>query len=272
MVGDVRRVGLQRLAAGKLSPERQRSEPIVPHQRGEQHQAGKRHRQARPAPRDKCGAENARADEPWDCPRRVVEVDRRLGRGRRQEIDRELGGRDERQRGEDAEQRERQDELGQVAEAPLVEGDGEEPAGIGHSGLEDPARRAADLVVAAVERGGSAFVEVGGHDPDRDRCHSDSRHGDDRSGHPAPPREGVPTSERSDDERDLLLAQARRRCEDREGEEPVLVEVPDREQEEGSGQGDGMELVQRQPLDGRVEQIRKREAQCGPLGPEVLAR
>ena len=40
------------------------------------------------------------------------------------------------------------------------------------------------------------------------------------------------TPERGDDERDLLLAQARRRAKTANGDEPVLVEVPEREEEE----------------------------------------
>ena len=38
--------------------------------------------------------------------------------------------------------------------------------------------------------------------------------------------------------------------EDREGNEPVLVEVPEREEQERARERDGVELVQRQPLDG----------------------
>ncbi len=55
------------------------------------------------------------------------------------------------------------------------------------------------------------------------------------------------------------------------GSEPVLVQVPEGEEQERAGERDGVELVQRQPLGRRVEQVGEREAEPGPLGAEVLA-
>ena len=87
----------------------------------------------------------------------------------------------------------------------------------------------------------------------------------------ASPRERVPDTHAGDHERDLLLRQRREHGEDREGDEAVLVEVPEGKEQERARERDGMELGQRQPLDGRVEEVRKREAEAGALRAEMLA-
>ena len=56
------------------------------------------------------------------------------------------------------------------------------------------------------------------------------------------------------------------------GSEAALVEVPVREEEEGAGERDRVELVQRQPLGRRVEQVDEPEPEARPLAVEVLRR
>ena len=59
---------------------------------------------------------------------------------------------------------------------------------------------------------------------------------------------------------------------EREGEQPVLVEEPDRREEERSRERDGMEVVDDEPLGRRVEEVDEREGEPGPLTAEVLPR
>src|SRR5207249_424555 len=60
--------------------------------------------------------------------------------------------------------------------------------------------------------------------------------------------------------------------EDREGHEPVVVEVAEREEQERTGERDRVELVQRQPLRRREDEVEEREAERRPLRAEVLPR
>ena len=84
---------------------------------------------------------------------------------------------------------------------------------------------------------------------------------DDRSACcPPPPRERVPDAEARNDERDLLLAGRSGNRAERERKEAVLVEKPERVQQQRRRKRNRMELVQRQPARGRVEQVRKRKA------------
>ena len=73
-------------------------------------------------------------------------------------------------------------------------------------------------------------------------------------------------------ERDLLLARRGGEREQGEREQPFLVEVPEREEQERRRERDGMELVQRQPAGRRIEQVGEREAEAGPPRCEVLPR
>ena len=54
-----------------------------------------------------------------------------------------------------------------------------------------------------------------------------------------------------------------------EGQQAILVEVPEGEQQQGRRECDGMELVQREPLRRRVEQVGEGEAHTGPLRAEA---
>ena len=82
----------------------------------------------------------------------------------------------------------------------------------------------------------------------------------------------MPDAEHRDDEPDLLLRQAGGDGTEREGQQPVLVEEPDRPEEERRRERDGMEVVDDEPLRRRVEEVDEREAEPGPLAAEVLAR
>ncbi len=219
------------------------------------------------------GAEDGRCDERRDQACRVVVVDRALRVRCRQQVEAELGNRrDQHQRRRREEEREREQQSGEVVDPLRVEGDAQEPARIGEDGGQDLSGRVAESPVAVVEAGRRAFVEVR-----QDELHGDSgresAQGCDRSADAvALPRQGVPDAHRGDHERDLLLRQRREPGEDRERNEPVLVQVPEGEQEQRARERDWMELREGQPLDGRIEQVRERETEPGTLRPEVLAR
>ena len=83
-------------------------------------------------------------------------------------------------------------------------------------------------------------------------------------------RECVPEAEHRHHEADLLLRQAGRAGADREGDEPILVEKPDRSQEERGRERDGMEVVDHEPLCRRVEEVDEGECDPGAIAPEML--
>ena len=142
---------------------------------------------------------------------------------------------------------------------------------MGDRGVQDSRRRAADLAVAGEEARSAGPVEVRDHDLDRDERDREPSGGDRGSLEPVPARNCVPEPEAGDDEADLLLADRCGQREQREGKQAVLVQVPHREQQQRAGEGDRMELVERQPLGRRVEQVGEREGGAGPLRAEVLA-
>ena len=82
----------------------------------------------------------------------------------------------------------------------------------------------------------------------------------------------MPDAEHGYDEPDLLLRQTRCDGAERERHQAVLVEEPDRAEEQWRCERDGMEVVDDEPLRGRIEQIDEREAEPRPLAAEVLAR
>ena len=159
----------------------------------------------------------------------------------------------------------------QVVEVSALERLLEDPPGMGDRRLRDPAGGAADRVVAAVERRVGAGVVVRDHDRDRKRGDEHPGDGDDRARAGAPP-DRVPDAHPGDDEPDLLLRRHREHGEDREGDEPVLVEVPEGEEQERGGERDRVKLVQGQPLRRRVEEIDECEPERRALAAEVLVR
>ena len=56
------------------------------------------------------------------------------------------------------------------------------------------------------------------------------------------------------------------------GNEPILVEEPDRPEQEGRGERHGVEVVDDEPLGRRIEQVDDGEHETGPIAPEVLPR
>ena len=107
---------------------------------------------------------------------------------------------------------------------------------------------------------------------DGDRRPDASGGRDDNAGDPPSPRECIPDPEACNDERDLLLAGGRCDREQCERKQPVLVEVPERDQEKGGRECDGMELVQGQPAGRGIQEVGEREAESGARRAEVLAR
>jgi hypothetical protein len=142
---------------------------------------------------------------------------------------------------------------------------------MGDSGVEDRARRVAEGAVAHVEIGPRAFVEVRQDEPERESGDEDAEQGDRSAGPNAPPRERVPETHARDHERNLLLRQRGEPGEEGEGNEAVLVEVPEGKKQQRARERDGVELAQGQPFDGRVEEVRECEAEAGPLGADVLS-
>ena len=84
--GHARRGRLKRLPAREMPPARDRPEPVVADERREDDEHCDRYSPTA----ESLGPEDRGDHERWDETRRVVKVDRRLGRRRRQEIDRKL--------------------------------------------------------------------------------------------------------------------------------------------------------------------------------------
>src|SRR6266545_8424243 len=110
------------------------------------------------------------------------------------------------------------------------------------------------------------------YDGERDRAPRETRGSNRRSGAATPAREHVPDSQGGDDQRDLLLRRRREEGEYREGPEPILVECPDRREQQWRRERDGMELVQRRPRRRRIEEVGEREGDAGTARAEMLAR
>ena len=199
-------------------------------------------------------------------------MDRRLGGRGRELVERELRQRCEENEGSGGEEEpERKEQVQQVVEVAALKRLREDAPGVRDRCLRDPARRPADRVVSPVERRVCARVEVWDDDRDGNRRDEQARSCDRRAGSP-PALERVPEPEAGDDESDLLLRRHRQDGEHREGEQAVLVEVPEREEEERAGERDRVELVQRQPLGRGVEEVDEREGEPRPVVAQVLAR
>ena len=97
-----------------------------------------------------------------------------------------------------------------------------------HRRLDDADRRAADGVVASCERRPASRRVVRDDHGGRDDGYERPGREDDGARAPPAVRERVPDAEHRDDEADLLLRQAGRAGAQRERQQPVLVEKPDR--------------------------------------------
>ena len=100
---------------------------------------------------------------------------------------------------------------------------------------------------------------------------SDAGGRDHRARAAAPVRDGVPEAEHRDHEADLLLRQARRSGAERERQQAILVEEPDRAEQERRRERDRVEVVDDEPLRRRIEEVDEGEAEPRPVGAEVLA-
>jgi len=268
VLAHLRRVGLHLASGREPAPDRHGPEEVVGDDAADDDDRRGRHARRQPL-----GAEDGRGDQDRNQSRRVVEADRGLrGRGREQ-VHRELWERCDEQEGrQHDEPGERQDQAGDVAEAAAGEGGREDLEWVGQRRVDDSPGRAADLAVAREEARGAGAVEVRDHDLDRDQRHRDS--GDrDRRARPAPAVcERVPDPEAGDDERDLLLRGCGERRNEDERQQSAFVEEPDRVQQQRTGERNWVELVQRQPLRRRVDEVRERKAEPGARAAEVLVR
>jgi len=260
---------LELLTAREMSPTGNWPEPVVADECREHSE----HRDRHGPTADPLGPEDSGDHERRDQARGVVKVDRGLGCRRREEIDRKLRERrDQNERREQAQAGEGRDELEEVMQVARAECGFRDPQGMGHGRLQDAARRTADLAVAPVEVRLRARVVVRDHDGDGngrpDPCHGR----DDRAGSPSSSPERVPDPEAGDDEGDLLLAGCRCDREQCERNQPVLVEVPEREEQEAGRECDRVKLVERQPAGRWVQEVREGEAEPSTRGAQVLAR
>lgn len=264
--------GLVRPGARQPSPERKGTKAIVAGEGHHDCEARQRHASAAISPGQPAGAEHRGGDQWRNEPRGVVVVDLGLGVRGREQVERELGnGGDQDERRSRKEKCERKQKLGEIADALPVEGGRHQPVRAGEEGLENPSRRASDLFVPPVELRGGSVVEVRQDELDRDDCDDNAGCGDRAAGSELSPREGVPDAHSRDHERDLFLRQRGQYGEGGERKEAVLVEVPEGIEQKWARERDGMELVQGQPLHGRIEQVGKREAEGGALRANVLA-
>ena len=132
---------------------------------------------------------------------------------------------------------------------------------------DDAARRAADRVVAPVERRLGAGVEVRDHDGDRERRDQQPGAGDRRARRRARRRTAyqIPSPATTSPTSSFVVIASRAKTPN--GDQAVLVQVPEGEEQERAGERDRVELVQRQPLGRRVQQVdegerRARLARC----------
>ncbi len=262
----------RRDAAGQRVPHGQRAQPIVAQERCSNCHPRERpcHRSA-PARDPRC-SQHRREHEPRDGPGRVVLLHRRLGRHRREQVDRELRrGRQQRQRCEQRQGSERRHQSDEVAHPALVEGGREQAPGIRQRRLHHAARRATDRLVAAEERRRSVR-EVGHDDLHRDERERDTGERDRAACEPAPPRQAVPEAESRDDQGNLLLRQDGDGGEQGERPEAVAVQEPHRVEQQRAGEHHRVELAQRRPLQRRIEQVGEGEAGRRGLRAQVPAR
>jgi len=136
--------------------------PERAHDDGPDHCGGQR--QGR-EPRKPCDAEYGGGNQERDDRRRVVELDRGLGRDVGEEIGAELRERgDEQERRGQEHPRERQPELQEVGDVAAFRDRADQRQRVRDSSAHDPPERAADGVVALVELGRRAAAEVRHHE------------------------------------------------------------------------------------------------------------
>ena len=158
----------------------------------------------------------------------------------------------------------------QVGEVTALEGGLQEPQRMGDSRLQDADGRAADGVVAVLERRPSPRRIAGHDDGGGDDRDGGARRRDGGARPPSPVPYGEPEPEHGDAEPHLLLRQAGQPGSRREGDQALLVEEPDGGEQERGREGDGVEVVENEPLGRRVEKVGEREAEACPFGAEML--
>ncbi len=228
----------------------------------------------RPAAARPRGAEHGGGDERRDRHRRVVEVDRRLGARVRERVEQQLGQRDER-------------------ESRREQGEREQGQAAGRRGTRDRAPRAQPRRAATARRAACGRCpretrrrpRTSTRTESRLRGRSAGRSRARRSRTRERPRRRsrAPTRTRRWEYayQRPSAATTRPTCsfvvqastaQSGEGQQPVLVEVPDRSEQQRRGERHGMEVVEHEPLGGRVEEVGEPEAEPGPLAAQVLPR
>jgi hypothetical protein len=249
---------------GELSrPERSQRDGAG--ERGGRHERGK--------PRQPRRGEHGARDEEGGDRRRVMELDRGLGRRLREQVGGELRhscDEDERRGQEQA--RERKRELEEVRQVAPLGHSLEERERIGERLLDDACGRSADGVVTVVEGGRVPVAEVRHDDGEIEGGQRDAGDGDRRTGEATAAGEREPDPEAGDGQRHFLLREGGEPEERQRRKEAPLVEVPDRVQQQRTRERDRVELVEREPLHRRVEQVGECEQRRLPLRVEVLAR
>ena len=192
--------------------------------------------------------------------------------GAREQVDREQRhGGHQRERREQADARQRQQQREQVADAAVVERDLQDVDRVREDHLHRLRGRAADILVAAVEAQRRAVPEVRRHEGDDHGGQHQSGRRDAEPELVVPAPERVPEPHPGHDQRHLLARRARDESKDAEQHEPVFVQKPEGVEQQRTGECPGVELVEREPLQGRIDQVDEREPERGPLGAEVLA-
>ena len=197
-------------------------------------------------PAEPRGGEDGRDEQRRRDRRRVVRAHGRLRHRGREQVETELGERsDERERRGERQEREREHEPDDVAEVTPVE------------------RR---RLVAALEGRRPGRGEVGYHDEHGEESDAPGGGGDPGAASPIPRSHRVPDPDPGDGEADVLLRRERRGGEEGERDDSAAVEEEPRGEQQRRREGDGVEVADRQPLHGRVEEVRDRQRGRRPGG------
>ena len=200
-------------------------------------------RSARSRPRPDRG----RGDEARDWGGGVVEPDGRHRLEVRQQAERQHRQRREREQWlEQRKQQERQQERRDVPQVGARRHRVPDARRVRHQRRDDAARRPAHRVQAAVE-GADVPGEVRDHDVEREHGPGDTQHGQRRAEDPATVPDRVPDGDSGEHERNVLLRARRQKSEEHALDGSILVEEPHAVEEEGKGERDGVDVVERVP-------------------------
>src|SRR5436190_23442808 len=103
------------------------------------------------------------------------------------------------------------------------------------------------------------------------RCPCKTGRDDGPADNKSPAAQGVPKPQPTEEQTHLLLTRRSENSKQGEPRELLLIEIPDREENERNRHDRWVELVQRPPFQSRVEEVNHRELQRGTLRRQVLA-